>query len=176
MRALSLAFLCLVAAGCRVDPNIVLLERENRELEDRIYQLEDALARTQGGLESCQATSASPPSVVRPRETPPPREAAGPALVVPQEQPSRQPDTGPLQPPAVLLPSDNNQAPSKLPIPQRRPVPGMLQIPGNRNESDAPRGTEIRQAPPQSRRFLPSGMGTSRTWTLKENRGRSSTV
>ena len=38
---LSLA--CLAAAGCRTDPAVAMLERENRQLEYRLYELADLL-------------------------------------------------------------------------------------------------------------------------------------
>ncbi len=46
--------LALVAAGCRTNPNQVLIEREHRELEDENYQLEDELKQSQTALESCR--------------------------------------------------------------------------------------------------------------------------
>jgi len=45
---------CLSLAGCRTDPNIVLLERELRLQEDRIYQLEDCVDEYEEMLESCR--------------------------------------------------------------------------------------------------------------------------
>jgi len=36
---------CLPAAGCRTDPNVALLERENRDLEDEIYALQDLIEK-----------------------------------------------------------------------------------------------------------------------------------
>lgn len=150
MRAVSLAILCLVAAGCRVDPNIVLLERENRLLEDRIYQLEDALARAQVGLDTCQVTSTSPPSVVTSKAAAPSRLAPGPVLDVPQEQTPRQREPGLLQPPRVLLP-DGNSVPSEKTTPRnpetsqrilplRRPLPSATSA---AYLTDAPASAEV---------------------------------
>ena len=45
---------CLSLAGCRTNPNIVLLERELRLQEDRIYQLEDCVDEYEQMLESCR--------------------------------------------------------------------------------------------------------------------------
>ncbi len=156
MRALSLAILCLVAVGCRVDPNIVLLERENRELEDRVYQLEDALAKAQTGLDLCQGTSTSPPSVVRPEEPSPPSGIAGPALTAPQQRSPRQPDVGSYQPPKVLIPPEENQAPGRLSSPPAWPGSEKSPPAGQRNGSALPRDTDRQPAPPQSRRPTPS--------------------
>jgi len=44
MRLWQLAVICVAclgAVGCRVDPAVVLLERENRELENRLFELAD---------------------------------------------------------------------------------------------------------------------------------------
>ena len=46
MRSWQLAVLCvacLAAVGCRIDPAVALLEQENRELEDRIFELADVV-------------------------------------------------------------------------------------------------------------------------------------
>jgi hypothetical protein len=44
------ALLCLLVGGCRTDPAIVLLERENRMLEDEIYRLRGVIEDYQQGL------------------------------------------------------------------------------------------------------------------------------
>jgi len=41
---------CLLAGGCRTDPATVLLERENRLLEDEIYRLRGVIEDYKGGL------------------------------------------------------------------------------------------------------------------------------
>lgn len=148
MRAVTLAILCLAAAGCRVDPNIVLLERENRQLEDRIYQLEDALTRAQAGLDTCQVTSTSPPSVVRPKAAAPSREAPGPALDVPQEQAPRQREPGLLQPPKVLLP-DGGGAPAEKATP-RNPGTSQRLLPLRRPLPSATSAAYLTVAPPSA--------------------------
>ena len=35
---------CLIFSGCRTDPRIALVERDNRRLEDEIYRLRACLA------------------------------------------------------------------------------------------------------------------------------------
>jgi hypothetical protein len=45
---------CLVAAGCRTDPNIVLLERELRLQEDEIYRLQAVVEDYQAALRACE--------------------------------------------------------------------------------------------------------------------------
>jgi len=53
------ASLLLAAAGCRTDPNIVLLERELRLQEDEIFRLRDCLEDCQVALESARRKSAA---------------------------------------------------------------------------------------------------------------------
>lgn len=50
---------CLAAAGCRTNQAITALERENRDLEDRIYALEDDLQRAQEDLARCRRDNQS---------------------------------------------------------------------------------------------------------------------
>jgi len=50
---------CLAAAGCRTDPAKLALERENRDLEDRIYDLKDDLQKAEDALEKCRRESKS---------------------------------------------------------------------------------------------------------------------
>lgn len=54
--ALQAAIVLVVLAflGCRTDPAITALERENRDLEDEIYALQDLLDRTQDELDACR--------------------------------------------------------------------------------------------------------------------------
>jgi hypothetical protein len=50
---------CLAAAACRTDPNIMLLERELRFQEDQLYQLKESLEDSQAALESCRRENAT---------------------------------------------------------------------------------------------------------------------
>ncbi len=99
-----------MGAGCRTDPAIIALERENRDLEDEIYALQDLLDRTQDELEACRARAAT---------TPPPRGG--------EAQPSAEPSAGPSQIPA----------PQRVPLPVPRiPEPSTgLDAPGNSSGS-----------------------------------------
>lgn len=60
----ALVFVAVAMSGCRTDPAITALERENRDLEDEIYALQDLLDRTQDELDACRragsAAGASP--------------------------------------------------------------------------------------------------------------------
>lgn len=53
---------CLVAAGCRTDPNILLLERELRIQEDEIYRLRGVVEDYQEALRSRRENVAEPQS------------------------------------------------------------------------------------------------------------------
>jgi len=53
------ASLLLAAAGCRTDPNTVLLERELRLQEDEIFRLRDCLDDCQAALESARRKNAA---------------------------------------------------------------------------------------------------------------------
>ncbi len=48
-----IAAACLIAAGCRTDPNTVLLERQLRLQEDEIYRLRACVEDYQEALETC---------------------------------------------------------------------------------------------------------------------------
>jgi len=51
-----LAAVCLASVGCRVDPRIAMLERQNRLLEDEIYRLRWELEDCQGKGTACRAS------------------------------------------------------------------------------------------------------------------------
>jgi hypothetical protein len=149
MKTWPLALVCLVTAGCRTDPAVMLLERENRQLEDRVYQLQDGLARAQAELQRMQGAGA--PGGV-------PTESNGPALVPPQQQvapgqtyPGAPVRTVPplLQPPAVELPPLDgrpNEVPSTLRAPRSQPP---APFPGPRNGAE-PRPPVAPNAPADS--------------------------
>lgn len=51
---------CLVVAGCRTDPQIMLLERENRLQEDEIYRLRECIADYEAGMQLGPTRAPSP--------------------------------------------------------------------------------------------------------------------
>ena len=51
----ALALLCLGLSGCRTDPNILALERENRVLDDQVWYLSDQLDITLQKLEAAKS-------------------------------------------------------------------------------------------------------------------------
>ena len=98
---------CLAFAGCRTDPAITALERENRYLEDEIYELQDVLDRTQAALDGCRReniamkrrTESSRPST----EAPPGRSAAPETRLPETRGPELNPSTTGAAPPADPL-------------------------------------------------------------------------
>ena len=162
MRTLPLALACLLAAGCRVDPNVVLLERENRMLEDRIYALEDLLDKTQAALDSCQRNGAAGPYPGQPPLlTPVPAPGGGPALMAPQQGPRAAPDTQPLRPPTVVVPGVTPGQPAeKIQDPTWPGNPARPAIPRQPSGAAAPPGSALLGIPPgalRSRMAQPTG-------------------
>ncbi|NLY03114.1 MAG: hypothetical protein GXY83_44260 [Rhodopirellula sp.] len=106
----ALLFLaCLAAAGCRTDPNIVLLERENRELEDTIYELQACLDEYQQALDTCRKRKPSSDNDLAGAadttagSSRPPAQPVGPALTPKRQEPPAR-TSGP--PPAPVSPED----------------------------------------------------------------------
>lgn len=111
----------LLAAGCRTDPNVVLLERENKLLEDRIYELQDLLVRQQRQLAACQGNvvTAEGGAVT----------VVGPALSPPGG--AARSESAPADRPVAprLLERRGGAAPGPGGVPQDRPTPDV-QLPG----------------------------------------------
>lgn len=64
---------CLAMAGCRTDPSIAILTRENRVLEDEVYRLRGIIEDYQTAMQSCDSRTVDSP------EPPQPSPPAGPA-------------------------------------------------------------------------------------------------
>lgn len=118
--------------GCRTDPAILALERENRDLEDEIYALQDLLDRTQDELDACRRAKAAgtPPS---------PAEGGQPSAQATPELPrAPTPQRVPLPVPRIPEPAagpegaGGSAAPPKLPelpkieLPQNPLPPGQI--------------------------------------------------
>ncbi len=130
---------CLSAAGCRTDPAVALLERENRDLEDRMYALADAVddcrrekARLRRLLQDTGVEAGRPRPAPRQqqRETPDiPAEIRPPKVdVPPQEIPGEQflkrfRDRGALEGP------DGFPGPPGPELPEGEPVPKTDEMP-----------------------------------------------
>ncbi len=115
--------LTALAGGCRTDPAILALERENRDLEDEIYALQDLLDRTQDELEACRAKSAAaPPS--RPEAPPTPGAAEPPPIPAPQRVP--------LPVPRIPEPASGTESPAtSSPASPKLPELPKVELPQN---------------------------------------------
>jgi hypothetical protein len=150
------ASLLLAAAGCRTDPNTVLLERELRLQEDEIFRLRDCLEDCQAALESARRKSAAleqgsgdgVPGIdlslggAVPDETPGRDEAPGFAPPAPARP----------MPPSVELeePAGSEPAPSRRSEP--RQTPGSTAAPSD--------GSELEEAPRWSPSSGAAGSGS----------------
>jgi hypothetical protein len=67
--AVLITLICLLSSGCRTDPRIALVERDNRRLEDEIYRLRACLEDSQSGMVMTETEVSTPrPSRRRDRE------------------------------------------------------------------------------------------------------------
>ncbi|NQT37041.1 MAG: hypothetical protein HQ581_06105 [Planctomycetes bacterium] len=135
-----LILLVCAAAGCKVDPNVQLLERELASQESLIYQLRDSIARHREKVDSCQRANST--LLKELKET---RTDAGlsPDLTAPYTvsepgySPSTPPDETPgtqaplLRSPSIMLPEEPG-SPDDLPRSILQPHPGgALPDPGD---------------------------------------------
>lgn len=138
-RIATLSAACLALCGCRVDPNVPILERELRLQEDKIYQLEGQLAEHRAALESCRRQAggatgvcplpAGPPAAVGP--------LLGPAAKVEPSEPVVP------QPPIVELPGQpQTQMPDSL---RSKIAPPAIEVP-----TPPPGKAEPKAAPPSA--------------------------
>ncbi len=123
----ALALLSAFSAGCRTDPAIPLLERENFLLENRVYDLEDALKRCQRELGECRGQ----PIIV---EAP----AGGQAA-----ESASPPRAAPRRPAAEAGPEENGGAfaPPTRRVPPARPKPEITVPPRVEPGKPVPEGT-----------------------------------
>lgn len=143
----------LALVGCRTDPRIALVERDNRELQDTIYELQACIEKYDRNLERCQQQNAALQSQLKEAkngESPAASDSAPPAE---KPAPSRRkstptPPVAPqdLAPPVIEVPPESNstnQMPSKKSggtAPQRTPGP-MLTAP--KMQSAAPAAGKV---------------------------------
>ena len=136
---LVVALLPSVVAGCRADPNIVLLERQLRLQEDEIYRL-------RGQLEDYQDVMQGPamPSLIAPDSSPVPGRA-------PSDTPESSPSGVPPLPPSVLDMSgavEEQGVPDTLKTPSE-PLPAdPTPLPSGPAPADEPRSDDLDEAPP----------------------------
>ena len=118
MKARTLAIFALAllaAAGCRSDPRIAPLEQELRLQEDRIYELEDLVARYEQALADCQGQTPvqDGPAIMQPPSGPPasPAPDASGRVEMPRVEMPAEP-APPGQVPQTLRTSPGSQPPS----------------------------------------------------------------
>ncbi len=98
-QAAIVGWACMAAAGCRTDPAVTALERENRYLEDALYEVQDTLDKTQDALDACRRDNEGPRKGDRaaPHAAPERPAARGaPASEAPREPAMRGPELSPL--------------------------------------------------------------------------------
>ncbi len=127
-----LILLVCAAAGCRVDPNVQLLERELASQETLIYQLRDSIARHREKVDSCQRANATLRKELKETRTDAglsPDLTAPYAVSEPGYSPSTPPDETPgtqaplLRSPSIMLPEEPG-SPDDLPRSILQPAPG----------------------------------------------------
>jgi hypothetical protein len=165
---------CLSAAGCRSNPEITALQRENRYLEDRIYDLQDEADRAKEDLDKCRRANPSQRSKNAPVSTQietstgsgRPSRGGSPPLVAPgSSRPSGEADDGLpkiiVETPKESLPQNETPDILKRPLaspkssPQSPPKPksgsSSSEAPKFSPGPDAPRGSN----PPPGAEPLP---------------------
>ncbi|MCR4411472.1 MAG: hypothetical protein NUV77_03490 [Thermoguttaceae bacterium] len=115
----AFVFAAVALSGCRTDPAITALERENRDLEDEIYALQDLLDRTQDELDACRRAKSAAGEAPRA-----PADHRGPSA------PRSEPTTIPT--------------PERVPLPTPRgPEPGPSRGSASASRSPRPSGLDL---------------------------------
>src|SRR3972149_3756822 len=125
--------IALTLAGCRTDPGVALLERQNRLLEDEIYRLRGVIQDYEDGLTpGCTVTeavqSAPAETVIEER-----RESAAGPLKSYDPRTRKTPSRQTVQPPIVELPGEA-QPPGEIPDTLKRPAGTKLHSEPGRSE------------------------------------------
>ena len=150
-------FIVLALAGCRTDPSITLLERQNRMLEDEVYRLRGVVQDYEDGTgQNCVVTEGGEGPTVRgdawrSRESASPDDSNAPKR---GKSSSKEPLGGPV----VELPSEA-QPPGDVPDTFKRPV--GTPAPAEPDKSNAPR-TRMQLENPAGPN-LPGTQGRNRT-------------
>ncbi|HEY4760165.1 MAG TPA: hypothetical protein VIH42_06265, partial [Thermoguttaceae bacterium] len=139
----------LALVGCRTDPTITLLERQNRLMEDEIYRLRGIIQDYDGGgMPSCTVEDSSEiaPAQIELKKT---RDSA--AAPSESTRPWKKKPASPqaVQPPMVELPSEA-QPPGEVPETIKRPAgtkapnePGKLNAPETPMHLEGPSGPSL---------------------------------
>ncbi len=139
---------CLVLAGCRTDPSITLLERQNRMLEDEVYQLRGVIQDYEEGMtQNCAVSEGAQiaPDQGEMRRT---RESAA-APSESNEPRSRKSSSQAIPGPVVEMPGEA-MPPGKIPKILERPAgtrtpaePGKLNTPQSPIQFEGPPGPSL---------------------------------
>ena len=130
-RVVVVGMVLLASGACRTDPAVTMLENENRQLEDVIYQQQDMIEEYRQALDGCRAAEPTPAGSAGTLE--------GPALAPSGRSPrgrSTEPSLPTVTEPVIEMPSGS----------ESREFPDTLKRLGNPRESTGP-------APP----FVPNG-------------------
>jgi hypothetical protein len=156
---------CLILAGCRTDPSITLLERQNRMLEDEVYQLRGVIQDYEDGMtQNCVVAGGAQlaPDQGELRRT---RESAEPASESFQPRGRKSSSGQAIQGPVVEMPGEA-LPPSEIPDTLKRPAgsrapaePGKLNPPRTQMQLEGPPGPS-----------LPNSQGSNRDGTSKTSK------
>ncbi len=136
--------ICLALAGCRTDPSITLLERQNRMLEDEVYRLRGVLQDYQEGMmQNCIVAEGIEGEPVH-GETWKSRESAAPGSE--SSAPRGRKSSGKSLPgPVVEMPGEA-QPPGEIPDTLKRPAGTRAPVePGKLNSPQRLRNLTIRR-------------------------------
>jgi len=136
---------CVAATGCRTNQNLVLLERELRLQEDKIYELEDCLEDHQMALESCRRENAALRRHLADGDGDGDLGAGSRFEATPPSRQKKSPSSpGNLAPPSIQLPTEGGaEIPDSLKGTGVPPLPGLdvperLQAPSDQKELPSP--------------------------------------
>ena len=129
----------LAVTGCRTDPIIAMVERENRLLEDEIYRLQECISNYRMGVESAPAADTDRPPATKRRSAP--ATATGPAL---GDAPLHEAEDIP-QVTVPETPTPVDEALEKLRVPEGQ-TPGRDR---SMPKDEAPRWTPPDSSPPE---------------------------
>jgi hypothetical protein len=143
-------FICLALAGCRTDPSVTLLERQNRQMEDEIYRLRGVIQDYEEGgtpvnCTTDEAADAAPlkRDMRRTRES----TAAPSESLAPRSRNSS--SRGTVQPPIIEVPGEalpSGSIPDTLKRPagiRARGEPGKLEVPEVPKQIEGPSGPNL---------------------------------
>jgi hypothetical protein len=157
---------CLALAGCRTDPSITLLERQNRMLEDEVYQLRGVIQDYEDGMtQNCVVQDGADAAPVQGEM----RKSRGSAETPGESYPprSKKSSSPALQGPVVEMPGEAMPA-SEIPDTLKRPAgirapaePGKLNLPRTPAQIEGQPGPNL-QGPQGNNRGAPGRLSNIR--------------